>query len=136
MSHASASQSRKILPLLALIAVEIFLYSTLGMASPSWQVSQGALFAILIYMPYFPILRGLIFLIIVTPWKSRLSAKAEGMAKWSLFLAPVVLLTVLSLTYLRNIGRNDLAPLLPAYIVCEVALCYFLMRLSKRWSVR
>lgn len=136
MSQASASQSKKVLPLLALIAVEIFLYSTLGMASPSWQVSQSALFAIVFYMPYFPILRGVIFLIIVRPWQSRLPAKAEGMAKWSLFLAPIVLLAVLSLNYLGDICRNDLAPLLPAYIVCEVALGYFLMRLSKRWSVR
>lgn len=134
MSQASASESRKVLTVLAPIAVEIFLYSTLGMASPSWQVSQGALFAIIFYMPYLPILRGVIFLIIVTPWKSRLPAKVEGMLKWSLFLAPIVLLVTHSWSYLRDIDRKDLAPMLLAYVVCEFALGYLLLRLSKRWS--
>ena len=111
---------------------EIALFSTLGIANTSAIVILRMAYALLVFVQFPLILRGVIFYFIVTPWAERVPALVERVAKWLLFLAPIVLLAAWTYSHFQESGRNEVVGMLIAYLVCEIALGYWFIGISAR----
>jgi hypothetical protein len=121
--------------LVSLLA-EIALFSTLGIANTSAIVILRMAYALLVFVPFPLILRGVIFYFIVTPWPPIVPALAERAAKWLLFLAPIFLMAAWNYAHYQESGRTGAIGMLVAYLVCETILGYWFTGISARRSAQ
>jgi hypothetical protein len=136
MSPVRTTRSWVVFWCLVSLLAEIALFSTLGSANTSAIVILRMTYALLVFVPFPLILRGVIFYFIVTPWPARVPALVERVAKWLLFLAPIFLLAAWTYSHFQESGRNEVVGMLIAYLVCEIALGYWFMGISARRSAQ